>query len=79
MEVKEISEMLDALVTDTAIPKNIRRTLAEAKTRLDSAEEKNVKVSAAIYLIESISEDVNMPAHTRTQVWAIMNALESAN
>ena len=75
-EVKEISEMLDNLVNDTSIPKNIRRTLSEAKGRLDSNEEHNVKVSAAIYLIESISEDINMPAHARTQIWAIMSSLE---
>ena len=77
MSINEISEMLETLITDTSIPKNIRRALTDAKARLDSAEEKNVKVSAAIYLIEGISEDVNMPAHTRTQIWAIMSALES--
>ena len=76
VDVKEISEMLNNLVDDTSIPKNIRRTLTEAKTRLDSNEEHNVKVSAAIYLIESISEDINMPAHARTQIWAIMSSLE---
>jgi uncharacterized protein (UPF0147 family) len=79
MEITEVSSMLDNLVNDTSIPKNIRRALSEAKTRLDSAEEKSVKVSAAIYVIESIAEDINMPAHARTQIWAIMSALESLN
>jgi len=77
MDIKEISEMVDSLVTDTTIPKNIRKALSEAKGRLDSDEEKNVKVSAAIYLIESVSDDINMPPHARTQIWAIMSALES--
>jgi uncharacterized protein (UPF0147 family) len=77
MEVREISGMVENLVNDTTIPKNIRKALSEAKTRLDSEEDKSVKVSAAIYLIESISDDINMPAHARTQIWAIMSALES--
>ncbi|MBI5046596.1 UPF0147 family protein [Candidatus Micrarchaeota archaeon] len=47
------------------------------KARLDANEEMNVKISAAIYLIESVSDDINMPAHARTQIWAIMSALES--
>lgn len=79
VEVTDVSSMLDNLVNDTSIPKNIRRALSEAKTRLDSGEEKSVKVSAAIYVIESIAEDINMPPHARTQIWAIMSALESLN
>ena len=79
MDINQISTMLEDLVNDTSIPKNIRRALSEAKSRLDSSEEKMVKISAAIYVIESITEDINMPPHARTQVWAIMSALETLN
>ncbi|NYZ74555.1 UPF0147 family protein [Candidatus Micrarchaeota archaeon] len=79
MDIKQISEMVDNLVNDTTIPKNIRKALSEAKSRLDSNEEKSVKISAAIYLIESITEDINMPAHARTQIWSIIGALEEMN
>ncbi len=79
MDIREISEMINDLVNDTTIPKNIRRALSEAKTRLDGSEEPTVKISAAIYVIESITEDINMPAHARTQIWAIMSALETLN
>jgi uncharacterized protein (UPF0147 family) len=78
MEIHDISSMLETLINDTSIPKNIRKALSEAKMRLDSNDEKGTKVSAAIYLIESISDDINMPAHARTQIWAIMSALETA-
>ena len=75
-KIKQINELIESLVTDTAIPKNIRKVLTDANDRLKSGEEINVKVSAAVYLIESISDDINMPAHARTQIWAIMSALE---
>ena len=74
----EIADMLDELVGDNSIPKNIRRALSEAKDRLKSDDEDTVKVSAAIYLIESVSDDINMPSHARTQIWAIIGELESS-
>lgn len=77
MDIKEISTMVGEMVNDNSIPKNIRRALSEAKRRLDTEEENNVKISAAIYVIESITEDINMPPHARTQIWAIISALES--
>jgi uncharacterized protein (UPF0147 family) len=79
MSLNEISEMVGNLLNDTTIPKNIRRALSEAKDRLDGEDEDNVKISAAIYVIESITEDINMPPHARTQVWAIISALETLN
>lgn len=79
MSLTEVSEMVGTLLNDTTIPKNIRRALGEAKDRLDGQDEDNVKISAAIYVIESITEDINMPPHARTQIWAIMSALETLN
>ena len=76
-KVQEIIQMLEMLTSDNAIPKNIRKCLDDAVTRLKSNDELTVKLSAAVYLIESISEDINMPAHARTQIWAVISSLES--
>jgi uncharacterized protein (UPF0147 family) len=76
-KIGEVTEMLEDLVSDTSIPKNIRKALSEAKDRLTSDDEDGMKASAAIYLIESVSDDINMPAHARTQIWAIIGELES--
>ena len=76
-ELSDIIEMVDGIISDNSVPKNIRKTLSDAKIRLEGEEELTVRVSAAIYLIESISEDINMPPHARMQIWAIMSALES--
>ncbi len=75
--INEIAEMINAVAGDSSVPRNIRKTLTDAKERLLSNDERNIKVSAVMYLIESISDDVNMPAHARTQIWAIISALES--
>ncbi|NYZ77640.1 UPF0147 family protein [Candidatus Micrarchaeota archaeon] len=76
-EIREIHGMMEGLLADTTIPKNVRRAINEAKNRLEGEDDLTVKVSAAVYLIESISDDINMPSHARTQVWAVMGALES--
>ncbi|MEW6529164.1 MAG: UPF0147 family protein [Candidatus Micrarchaeota archaeon] len=76
-KIDAIIKMIDSVLEDTSVPKNIRKAMNNAKIRLSGSEEIIVKVSAAIYLIEPISEDVNMPSHARTQIWAIMGALES--
>jgi len=77
-KLNEIINMASALISDVTIPKNIRKAISDAKARLENNDELNVKVSAAIYLIDSISDDINMPPHARTQIWAIVSALETA-
>ena len=76
-KVVEIIELIDNVGGDTSVPKNIRRALSEAKERLKGADELSTRVSVAVYAIEAVSEDINMPMHARTQIWAILSALES--
>lgn len=76
-KLQNVVDLIESLVSDTSVPKNIRKTLGDARQRLLANEDVNVRLSAAIYLIETISDDINMPPHARTQVWAIMSALET--
>ena len=75
-KVKQISALMDVVVGDTSIPKNVRKSVSEAKEKLSSNEELIVKTSAAVYLLEEISSDINLPAHARTQIWTLLSALE---
>ncbi|MBN2477724.1 UPF0147 family protein [Candidatus Micrarchaeota archaeon] len=76
-KIEEIISEIDMLLDDTTIPKNIKKALNDARERLKGDEELNVKVSAAVYHLESVSEDINMPSHARMQIWTIMSSLES--
>ena len=75
--VEEIIGLIDSVIEDSSVPKNIRKALSDAKERLQTEDEQVVKVSAAIYSLESVAEDVNMPPHARMQIWSIMSELES--
>ena len=75
--IKEIIELLNSIIEDSSVPKNIRKAVSDAKSRLQADDEVIVNVSAAIYSLESVAEDVNMPPHARMQIWSIMSELES--
>ncbi|MCD6434051.1 MAG: UPF0147 family protein [Candidatus Diapherotrites archaeon] len=74
-EVEEIKEIMDEIIADTSVPRNIRRAIEEAKEKI--AEIDAVNIGAAIYILDDISADINMPDHTRTEVWQLISMLEA--
>ena len=73
--VDYIAELMDAIMDDTTVPRNIRKACEDARAKITSSEAQ--LISNAIYLMEDISNDINMPAHTRTEIWTIISELES--
>jgi uncharacterized protein (UPF0147 family) len=72
--LKEIKEVAD----DHSIPKRIREKLAKISKDLeDKNQDLAVKVTTAIYEIEEITNDVNIPMHVKTVMWDIVSGLEA--
>lgn len=76
INLSPVSEMLEAIVNDRTVPKNIRAAAEEAKTAIDGAAAIELKISTAISLLDDIINDSNMPMYTRTQIWNIVSTLE---
>lgn len=76
-KLKQIGDLLLQISEDRTVPRNIRESAQLAKESLESKEEQIMKVDKAIQLLDDISEDSNMPAYTRTQIWSIVSLLES--
>ena len=76
-KIKQIISFMDDLLGDTSVPKNIKRAIMEAKTKLLTNEDPVLRASSAVYSLESISEDINLPMHARTQIWQIVSVLET--
>jgi len=75
--VKEIIELMEVLENDTTVPRNIRKAVTAAKETLGKEQEDLiVRASTAVYALDAVSEDINMPMHARTQIWVILSALE---
>lgn len=74
----QIAEFLDQLLTDTSVPRNVRAAIAKAKDKLQAANEpENVRASGAIYALDEVSNDINLPMHARTMIWNILSELEA--
>jgi len=77
-EILELVEMMDEVIEDRSVPRNIRTAIDDAKNKISDLEDATgLKFSEAIYLLDDVSNDINMPAHTRTEIWNIISGLES--
>ncbi|MHC1598458.1 MAG: UPF0147 family protein [Candidatus Methanofastidiosia archaeon] len=77
----KIQNLIDYLqnyvVSDTMVPRNIRRAASNAVEQLRQKDvEDKVKAYSAIELLDEISNDPNMPMHTRTVIWEVLSELE---
>jgi len=70
----ETIEIMEEIIEDRSVPRNIRAKIEEAisKVRQNNA----TTLSEAIYLLNDISKDINMPDHTRTDIWHIISLVE---
>jgi len=72
----ETLQIMGEILSDRAVPRNIRAKVEAAvvKVKLNNA----TSMSEAIYLLDDISNDVNMPDHTRTDIWHLISLIEEA-
>ncbi|MFQ6107868.1 MAG: UPF0147 family protein [Thermoplasmata archaeon] len=77
-KLRQIMEVLDQLAEDTSVPRNIRRGATDAKERLlRKGEALDVRVAGAIFILDELANDPNIPLHGRTLIWNIMSQLET--
>jgi uncharacterized protein (UPF0147 family) len=77
-KLKQIIEVLDQLAEDTSVPRNIRRGATSAKERLlQQKEPLDVRAASAIFILDELANDPNIPLHGRTLIWNIISQLET--
>jgi len=76
--IKQIISVLDQLAEDTSVPRNIRRGAKESKDMLLSTKEAlDVRCASAIFKLDELANDPNIPLHGRTLIWNIISQLET--
>ena len=76
--INQIKQQIEILLGDNSVPRNVKAALDEAKKSLEKKNESySVRSSSAIYKIDEISNDINLPPYARTVVWNILSILES--
>lgn len=77
-QLEQMTEVIDELIEDTSVPRNIRQGAEEAKQELLREEEAlDVRVASAVSKLDDLANDPNIPLHGRTLIWNIISGLET--
>tara|TARA_Y100000034_G_C6699375_1_gene308353 strand:- start:30 stop:278 length:249 start_codon:yes stop_codon:yes gene_type:complete len=78
-EIKEeVFELLEIINNDGAVPKNVKEKTQEMGSMLKEKNENlALKINKVLQDLDDLSEDNNVPEHTRTQIWNLASLLES--
>jgi uncharacterized protein len=78
LQLERIVQSLSALSEDGSVPRNIRRGAQSAREELlKAAVAMDVRVASAVYVLDDLANDSNLPTHGRTAIWSIISNLES--
>lgn len=75
---ESVLKLLDEVINDRTVPKNIRSAAESSKNILNSNDSLELKISTAINVLDEIINDPNMPMYARTKIWNVVSALEQA-
>ncbi len=76
--LQPILDSLNQLVDDATVPRNIRRGAQAAREELNKPRVAlDVRVASAVYVLDDLANDPNLPTHGRTAIWSIISSLES--
>ncbi len=76
--IKQCVDVLARIKDDDTVPRNIRRSADSVKNiLLDTKESPAVRAATSISILDEISNDPNIPLHTRTLIWNIASQLET--
>ncbi len=75
--MNETVKMLDELIADYSIPRNIRRNIQLTRNKLaQDRSSLDVRAATSISALDELVNDPNTPGHARTTLYSIMGKLE---
>ncbi len=76
--VQKVFRSLAELADDASVPRNVRRGAQSARDELAKARVAlDVRIASAVYVLDDLANDPNLPSHGRTAIWSIISSLES--
>lgn len=79
-QFNEIIMAISELQEDSTLPRNVKTKLTEVSQILSTQEQADgasIRINKALDQLSEISDDVNLQAYTRTQIWNIVSMLET--
>ncbi|MCX9026760.1 MAG: UPF0147 family protein [Candidatus Methanoperedens sp.] len=76
--IKQCTDVLERIINDDSVPRNIRRLADNMKTVLSNEKQPLSKRAAMVMSnLDDMGNDPNIPIHTRTLIWGLSSKLES--
>ena len=73
-----VRDALTQLADDALVPRNVRRGAQAAKDALSKPRAAlDMRIASAVYVLDDLANDPNLPTHGRTAIWSIISSLES--
>ncbi len=74
---EEVENLLNGLLGDRSVPRNIKRVTQKGIDELHKEDETpGVLASNVMYMVDDLSLDPNIPFHSRTTIYRIISILE---
>ncbi len=71
----DINGVLERLLSDRGIPKNIKNSIEEAISQLGQNRPQE-KIPAIVSILDEVSTDINTSPTARTEIWNVLLQLE---
>ena len=76
--IDEVQDLLQTLLQDTSLSRNVKEILVEMQEELKNERDLGLKINSALQKVEDLSLDTNLGPYVRTQIWNLSTLLESA-
>lgn len=78
MDLKKVMEKMDESSQDYFMPRRVKIILKNIGEELNRDDQDlAVRVTSAVYRIEEVANDINIPMHAKTALWNIISDLEA--
>ncbi len=74
---EEVISLLDAIINDRGVPKNVKSSVDEALGILRNPKANNVKIAETVSILDEVTNDPNLSVYTRTVLWDAVSKLEA--
>ena len=73
----KVDYLLNGMINDRGVPRNIKRVASKGIDELKREDDSPaVLASSVMYMITDLSQDANIPFHSRTTIYRIISLLE---
>jgi len=78
MDIEQVIAKINELIEDHSMPKRTKAVLEKIGNELkNEGQDMAVRVTSAIYELEDITSDINIPMHAKTALWDLVSDLEA--